>query len=79
MLEQLSTLEKVDAASRVLDQLTESKGRDKCAQICVLGDLLDLIRKDVLVLEEKAKDQSANEPPAKLEIVENESEYKKEN
>ena len=77
MLEQLSTLEKVVTASKLLDQLTESKGREKCAQICVLGDLLDLLRKDVLILEEKVKDQEP-QPEVKFELVPSDDEGKEE-
>ena len=66
MLEEMSTLEKLKTMDSLLNQLIESKGRERCAQICVMGDLIDLLRKDVLILEDKVKsyEQTAEEKPA---------------
>ena len=67
MLENLSTLERIDAALRLLDDTVESKGRARCAQICVIGDILDSVKKDVLELL-KVNNQPQEEP--KIELVE---------
>lgn len=63
MLENLSTLEKINMADNVLDQLIDAKGRNKCANICVLGELLNLLKNDVLILEEKVKDKEKSDQP----------------
>lgn len=67
MLENLSTLERIDAALRLLDNVVESKGRERCTQICIIGDILDSVKKDVLELL-KANNQPPEEP--KIELVE---------
>lgn len=74
MLENLTSLEKIEVAAKTLELLAESKGRQKCAHICVLGDLIDLLRKDILVMEEKLKDQKQDEPEVKLELVPDQTE-----
>ena len=65
MLENLSTLERIDAALKLLDDTVESKGRARCAQICVIGDILDSVKEDVLALL-KTNNQSQEEPEIKL-------------
>jgi hypothetical protein len=71
MLEKLSTLERITTLENIVDQLVEAKGREKCGLICVAGDLLKLLRNDVLILEEKVKDKNppASETGVQLELV----------
>lgn len=67
MFENLSISERIDAALHLLDQMAESKGRERCAQICVAGDILDSVKKDVLAFA-GSKHQAPEEP--KIELVE---------
>ena len=67
MLENLSTLERIDAALHLLDQMPDSKGRERCAQICVIGDILDSVKRDVIELLKNQPTNNTEEP--EIEIV----------
>ena len=77
MLDKLTTLERISMLDNLLDQLAEAKGRERCGIICVMADAIKSIRNDVLILEEKVKDQEP-QPEVKFEIVPNVEEGKEE-
>ena len=55
-MDQMTTLQKIEAAEDLLERLADSHGKVRCRIICALSDLMGLIRNDVLILEEKTKD-----------------------
>jgi hypothetical protein len=56
-----SVLDKIDSVCNVLDRLVEAQGRANAGYIWVINDLMDGIKKDVLIMEEQLKDKSGIE------------------
>lgn len=58
MPEDMPTLDKIETCRRMLDKLVDAQGRAKCGYIYVIDEFLNGIQSDVLVMEEKLKDQA---------------------
>lgn len=52
----LKPLDKIDSMCNVLDKLADAQGRTKCGYIWVLTDLVEQLRSDILIMEDKIKD-----------------------
>ena len=72
---QMTALEKIEAFGNVLDRLGDLPGgRAKCGLIWVANDLLEGLRGDILIMEDKLGIYEKKEPAteAKPEVVKNE-------
>ncbi len=54
----MSTLDRLDAVQSMLDKLADSHGRVRCGYIYIIDDFVNRIREDVLVMQEKLKDKA---------------------
>lgn len=62
MNEKLSTVNKIENALEALDRLAENpKGRARCGYIWILSEILEELKNDVLILEEKIKMEEKGE------------------
>jgi hypothetical protein len=54
----MSTLDRIDAIQSLLDKLADAQGRAKCGYIYIIDDFMNRIREDVLVMQEQLKDKN---------------------
>lgn len=54
----MSTLDRIDAIQALLDKLADAQGRAKCGYIYIIDDFINRIREDVLVMQEQLKDKN---------------------
>lgn len=52
----MTWLQRVETMKSILDYLPDAKGVQRCKYICMLDELLDEIRNDGLIMEEKIND-----------------------
>ena len=52
-IKNMTTEDRVQACLNVLDKLPDMNGRAKCGYIYILGELLELIQKDVSAMNEE--------------------------
>ena len=78
MDQQMTAMDRIEAIGNVLDKLGDipAGGKLKCGYIWIISDLLNGLRNDILIYEDKikvlgatAKADPEKEPEVKLEIV----------
>ena len=78
MDQKMTPLEKIEAIGNVLEKLADlpGGGRAKCGLIWVMGDLLEKLNQDILIMQEQISDNgsSGEEPEIRLEVIDNDNE-----
>ena len=54
--DEMKPLEKIETSMVLLDKLTDAQGRAKCGFIYIINEMLESLRKDVLVMEAQVND-----------------------
>lgn len=75
MDQKMTPLEKIEAMGNVLEKLADlpGGGRAKCGLIWVMGDLLEKLNQDILIMQEQISGNGSQgeEPEIRLEVMDN--------
>lgn len=79
----MTPMEKIEAMSNVLEKIGDlpGGGRAKCGLVWVMGDLLEKLGNDILVMQERLSGMNGQdkEQEAGLEVIDDEEDVDKEN